>query len=948
MVSTAVSQEVPNANSTPPVNATDDEYDSAIDDYYGASEPQQEYRGVDEYSLQKSLESHNIQDSPDNTDPIAPTSDPQLGTSQPAPYVRHVNYLQKNPHEEQINFSSQPSNRANRNYYSVGARSTPETREYHQPNGSHFVPSDNQLQTGSQADAAAAMMAQEVSAVQTLKRLSIGALSALDPDLPNYREEMFRTSGDGNTSQSNASQKTKRESLGFDFSNNRPSRSLSAPSTPTSSRLLRGEAISGPAKTDANATGNSQLLWVPAHVHPEISPQQWQSFVQDKLAEIKSSQEQSHTKHSSQRGNANRSNSLSSISGLQRRNTRLSRQFKDQESYTDGADVLEKRRSADSSINQPCDPSIESLSHQLETLGELEGWSVDPNQLNNSSSDKENAEDPNRQTDNQAQASQQVYANDSDSPIFSAPTSALRRSTRTHYNKSSIKRGRRDPIERAHSALTSASNSTSNTQPSQPQATEEPTPPPLPEKDPVVDVNKSLPEAPRTDAVAPSHPNTGALPQENGEEHADPPSEHHLAASEGYSNTSENNSPLPGQGPNAQTIDPPLSSALQRPLSPESDDDSAHSKHKGRKPAWGWLFNNSGSTSASSDAASSPDIAGGDSDPGEKSSVDMFLNRAPLAASSPSPEPEPTPEVSAVETHKSSNESRISNFFSKKKSTPNLKHRQESVSDREEELEKLSPSSSIESDKSKGSSNKQLKQKQGGNNKNTSRYRSRPQSNEQKETTASSNAAAPEKMPEYLVAYSPEAAAYYGAPYQIPAHQFSDKSIYMMNHRYAPHVERAIYRLSHLKLGNTKRPLVQQVLLSNFMYAYLNLINQGFIRQQQEALFKMQQQQQKQLELQQKRVEKDPHYQQQHQQWQERQKQRKRKQQQQQQQQQQAQPQGYELKQDAVPQNTLPDHKNLHQNSSKSSRQHKHVLHHQHNTFQHQQMQAQHHQAPYN
>ncbi|CAA22593.1 Protein zds1 [Schizosaccharomyces pombe] len=37
--------------------------------------------------------------------------------------------------------------------------------------------------------------------------------------------------------------------------------------------------------------------------------------------------------------------------------------------------------------------------------------------------------------------------------------------------------------------------------------------------------------------------------------------------------------------------------------------------------------------------------------------------------------------------------------------------------------------------------------------------------------------------------------------------------------------ERAIYRLSHIKLSNAHRPLFQQVLLSNFMYSYLDLIS---------------------------------------------------------------------------------------------------------------------------
>lgn len=69
-------------------------------------------------------------------------------------------------------------------------------------------------------------------------------------------------------------------------------------------------------------------------------------------------------------------------------------------------------------------------------------------------------------------------------------------------------------------------------------------------------------------------------------------------------------------------------------------------------------------------------------------------------------------------------------------------------------------------------------------------------------------------------------------PYDIPAHQASDKSLVMMYHRFPLHIERAIYRLSHMKLANPRRPLRQQVLLSNFMYSYLHLINYVYHEQQ--------------------------------------------------------------------------------------------------------------------
>ncbi|BFZ56650.1 hypothetical protein PYCC9005_003697 [Savitreella phatthalungensis] len=45
--------------------------------------------------------------------------------------------------------------------------------------------------------------------------------------------------------------------------------------------------------------------------------------------------------------------------------------------------------------------------------------------------------------------------------------------------------------------------------------------------------------------------------------------------------------------------------------------------------------------------------------------------------------------------------------------------------------------------------------------------------------------------------------------------------------RYPIQLERAIYRMAHLKLSNSRRPLGQQVVLSNFMYGYLALIGAG-------------------------------------------------------------------------------------------------------------------------
>ncbi|VEU23512.1 DEKNAAC104751 [Brettanomyces naardenensis] len=79
----------------------------------------------------------------------------------------------------------------------------------------------------------------------------------------------------------------------------------------------------------------------------------------------------------------------------------------------------------------------------------------------------------------------------------------------------------------------------------------------------------------------------------------------------------------------------------------------------------------------------------------------------------------------------------------------------------------------------------------------------------------------------------------------FPLPPVSRSTLVMLDYRFPIHVERAVYRLSHLKLADPKRPLYQQVLLSNFMYAYLNLVNHTlYLQQQQDQMFPQQQQQQ--------------------------------------------------------------------------------------------------------
>ncbi|KAF9111010.1 40S ribosomal protein S4 [Mortierella sp. AM989] len=63
--------------------------------------------------------------------------------------------------------------------------------------------------------------------------------------------------------------------------------------------------------------------------------------------------------------------------------------------------------------------------------------------------------------------------------------------------------------------------------------------------------------------------------------------------------------------------------------------------------------------------------------------------------------------------------------------------------------------------------------------------------------------------------------------------QSSSKPKYSNYNRLPIHIERAIYRLSHVKLANPRRPLHEQVLISNMMFWYLGVIQQQQMLQQQ-------------------------------------------------------------------------------------------------------------------
>lgn len=1012
--------------------------------------------------------------------------------------------------------------------------------------------------TATNAEVAAAVVAQEMHALKALKRLSIGALPTSDPDLPNYSQDLYRHSEANGTppsqnspssspssasppSSPNLSKPFNRNSIkagspvfnSFDFSSNAPSsrsisKSPSTGSTTSSKYLQQQKAIKNIRRSSSTSiipspksptfaeshdkspnlsptselpnleidssqlsSHASELLWVPAHVHPELAPQEWKTFVQNKVAEIKAKVSQSPS--------SSLSSDPSRDSSIHRRNSRLSGQIKDQESYTDGAEILEKRKSRDPLNDQHADPTIKSLSNQLKSLGELESLAMDPFQLarslslntnfsyyslDNSDLSKSYSSAAATPTDSSSLSTPATpapivpLANDSDSPILPSPTSSLRRSTRTRYNKSSIRRGRRDIVSTRptvhalessknakHTPTNSSGSETITYSPRSSLEATTPSPqnsPPIPAQDdspatapvasPVASpvaptnykveygepgtpnqgpkiripiTNTSLPEKPEENvsktpevpvqgndydqvpkivvndnspkkkadtadlnkvpvSKKPVHPEP-SLPQtpkpiepdviikSRRKKSSEPPlpstptstkddpiviSKEEPVISSSSSKVRPSMKRFPNSTDVAQVVKPKKTETAlptsDPPTTPSSDyvssktnekilpagsttttstpstvvdnDESQSGKNKSRKGTWGWLFNG---TSQSENPEPNGQAKPRFSEPNltDKASVDNFLNRTPPAsvsqplslqatpsnaspvegstsaatsAISTSNVTVPPPKAQSASLTPQSSKERLSSFFSKKKSVASLKQQRQAEQAEKERLQSdpldknikyvqsnydrnRSPSPGPDNDRRrrsrsnspqpKGSSITKDK-KERSSSKQRGRYRSRSRtrspeghgSEQDPNATAATSAAEQQlqqqqqsisagqnitarPMPETsIVAYSPEAAAYYGAPYQIPAHQMSDKSLVMMHHRYPLHIERAIYRLSHLKLANPRRPLVQQVLLSNFMYAYLNLINQGYIQQQQQAQLQMQLQQQQQMQ----------------------------------------------------------------------------------------------------
>lgn len=737
---------------------------------------------------------------------------------------------------------------------------------------------------------AAAVIEQEMENVQALKRLSIGAVSALDPDLPSFNPL-------------------------YDDA------AVASPHSPP--RSPDAGSSSGPG---INASQASELLWVPAAVHPELAPNQWKEFVQHKVAEIKESVSRSPSPTSpmgpggGSSVSSDNDGSISPSSSLSRRNSRLSRVISRQEEYMDGSDVLEQqrqRRQSNESLQ-----SIASLSQHLMSLGDLESLAADPFQLRR------------KLSDSQGKPAAEPLANDSDEPILSTPSSSLRRSTRTRYNKNSLRRprrgsGRASPLPATESTSTERPAdqslvdsipvrklSLSDTPASSPApASSSPAAAPAPVSAPVsapisapVPAPVSAPapaSAPElepelqsrpADETVPRRPSQGlgvsanrmqpaieeevkplsvpkrpVLHREKSDSQLREKTDSQLQRSQTFDGTESTHQPAPPRRTKT-TIEEDVSDALahtrssnlanpsklsestdvlssipladaaeQPPSRPEPEPESPAAAGSGkRKPSWRWLFNsNSNSNGNTNNQNESPPVGGTIVD---KKSIDKLLNRTEDdgdAIGVQEPEKKPAKKSGG-----------FSSLFSKKKSKKDVEQDKPAMTTMATSIQSALDQKRNKSPERHGG---QQLHKASRPKSHHARKRSHPK-NKVKGQTATSYAMQQHKrrsqqqMERQQAGHQDNADGRSGSagagrdvrlPYNIPAHQMSDKSMVMMYHRYPLHIERAIYRLSHLKLANPRRPLAQQVLLSNFMYAYLNLINHGY-QQEQQALYEQQ------------------------------------------------------------------------------------------------------------
>ncbi|KAK7207963.1 hypothetical protein BZA70DRAFT_31434 [Myxozyma melibiosi] len=673
-------------------------------------------------------------------------------------------------------------------------------------------------------DEPSVVVAQERSSIQALKRLSFEVSAASDPDLPGISQNQQQQ-------QQQLQQQQQQQSQQQSFGSIRPS----SPAADSDDE----ESISSTGSGNSGKSNDQPLLWVPAHLHPALAPKEWKTYVQERVSEIQKLADRKSSP-SSTNGNSlqipNAGQQSSSSSRIVRRKSKLSREIDTSgdtpAGYEDGADVLQERKA-----------------HVEVTVSDLELFETYALQARSPPSSPSGMPFVRQQSETAAV-----------SPAADANISSringrgLRRSTHTLRKLGS---------QSSSSATASVDDADYERAVGLIQQDTVDLSPPVQARHGILQTSAATSAAVQHVTVE-----DGKLKLEFDDDtwkfdELEKPTGEHLVASvaaaedpttpRSLAKSSDEDLgyyPRPHPLTAAPSLQPPASSQSPAPF-PRSEPATRNSLDNISTDSQGSRYSNKKRNKATAIKASFGRLFTSDKEKEGNSSSGGLKSSFNDAVRSTS--------------------KKVASFSSASASSFSTPTRSQSMpvdlgaKDSRNSIDSSSTDSSVE-EKKKDSKltnifrmnrkNKEAKQQQQQQRSHFSKLM--PTEVRHRRSSSSSLSSVISDSMLYGISGNPYGRSRSVSPSRSPGRRMGprmnggeqeDEYEYERPYyytRFPLHVERAIYRLSHLKLANPRRPLCQQVLLSNFMYGYLDTINQDslYFQQQQQQQFEQQQKQQ--------------------------------------------------------------------------------------------------------
>lgn len=642
-----------------------------------------------------------------------------------------------------------------------------------------------------------AAVAQEISNLQALRRMSMDVTSTADPDLPSFNTFV--------------------------------------PSTPPE---------------DGGDPGS--VFWVPARLHPELAPKEFSAYLEAKKNEIRRPQRD---------GSLSPDGTGSTSPGLRRKKSMLSRQIDHSEGargYRDGTEALERRRSG-----KEGPPHLQ-----------LEDLMSDPNTLMRKLSVERRGNAEGRVTQGSSfwvpgEISSNSYLGDMPILAAAAPGAGLRRSTRTTYRRGSLRKGEKVPFSKRQARA--SETDTEDSPVSSPingrpgpfglqRVSTEPIPPmpshfstsSEPEGQLVKSTrsaNKRVPvTAPPSSSFddlsgSPTLVKSGTVAVE-GKHKSTPPKQKRRASSPKGTSRSRVSEPTPPV-PRIIETPPPLEEP-QKPVHPERhsslDTQQAPRPSKPQRPA---LVKTPGGSAAEivNDVSSSTVPA---SHPKTSELMPMPFTSPEAKDAKDRKRPDSAGSTGETSTRKSSwgwllgdSEHKAKDRHEKEKEEKREKEKEEKNKVRKEKRPKTADRTVDKSTEKHDNTRLDLLQKSidlgntgkvitadpvGVKTEEKNERKPRVEEKKEKESGGLLSFFGSSRKKSGGDSSHKQKGSSSRNPSPDPSREQPHQNFYYT--RFPIHIERAIYRLSHLKLANPRRPLHQQVLLSNFMYSYLAKVQQ--------------------------------------------------------------------------------------------------------------------------